>query len=67
MFNKDWKKLIKKAWSIRLLLLAGLLTGLEACAPIFEPYFGQRTFAIIVFVIVALAFVSRLLAQKEFK
>lgn len=61
----NWKLLVRKAWSLRLLALAAVLSGLEAIAPFAAPWLGQRTFAVLMFSIVAAAFIARLLAQKE--
>jgi hypothetical protein len=61
---KEWKLLVRKAWSLRLMAIAAALSGLEAIAPFAAPWLGQRTFALIMFSIVAAAFVARLLAQK---
>lgn len=61
---KEWKLLVRKAWSLRLMAIAAVLSGLEAIAPFAAPWLGQRTFALILFSIVAAAFVARLLAQK---
>lgn len=61
---KDWKLLVRKAWSLRLMAIAAVLSGAEAAAPFAAPWLGDRTFALIMFSIVAAAFVARLLAQK---
>lgn len=67
MIDKNWKKLIKRAWSLRLMGFAALLTGAEACAPFIEPYVGQQFFALLMFTLVSSAFAARLIVQKEFK
>jgi len=61
----DWKDIIKKAWSIRLMLIAGLLTGAEMILPIFSDAIPSKLFAILTFVLVAAALVARLMAQNE--
>lgn len=61
---KDWKLLVRKAWSLRLMAIAAVLSGLEAISPFAAPWLGQRTFALVMFGVVAAAFVARLLAQK---
>lgn len=30
----DWRHVLRKAWSVRLILLAGVLTGIEAVLPL---------------------------------
>lgn len=57
--------MLKKAWSIRLMLLAGILSGAEAIMPLLAPKFASKSFAIATFFVVAAAFGSRLLAQKS--
>jgi hypothetical protein len=61
---KEWKLLVRKAWSLRFMAIAAVLSGLEAIAPFAAPWLGQRTFALIMFGVVAAAFVARLLVQK---
>jgi hypothetical protein len=59
----NWRDVLRKAWSIRLLVLAGVLSGLEVALPLFgwEP---SPWFALFSLAVVAAAFVSRLVAQK---
>ena len=60
----EWKLLLRKAWSLRLLGIAAVLSGLEAIAPFAAPWLGQRAFALLMFSIVAAAFIAPLLPQK---
>ncbi len=62
----DWKRIIKKAWSIRLLVIAGLLSGTEMILPLFVESFPRGLFAVLSFIFTAAAFVARIVAQKEF-
>ena len=57
----NWKEVVKKAWSFRLMLLAAVLTGLEAVVPLFAVP------KIFVFLLVAGALVARIVAQKDLK
>jgi len=61
----NWKDILKKAWSIRLLLIAGILSGCEVVLPLIGDRFEQGTFAALSFFFVAAAFVARLVAQKD--
>lgn len=64
---KNWKTLLKKAWSMRLMAVAGLLTGVEAILPFLTEYVPQSFrgwFAAAAFVVTAAAFMARLVAQK---
>jgi len=60
----DWKYILRKAWSIRLLIVAGLLSGIEVVLPLFADGLPRGLFAALTFVAVSGAFVARLMAQK---
>lgn len=60
----NWKELIRRAWSIRLLVLAGFLSGCEVILPFFSEDIPRNLFAVLSFVAVSAAFVARLIAQK---
>jgi hypothetical protein len=62
---ENWKLILKKAWSLRLLTAAAVLSGAESIAPFAQNYLPPRLFAATMFAIVCLAFAARLLAQKE--
>lgn len=61
----NWKEIIRKAWSIKFIILAGVLSATEVILPLFFDYFDRGTFAILSFIAVSGAFVSRLIAQKD--
>lgn len=63
----NWREVLRKAWSIRLMLLAALLSGVEVILPFFMDAFPRGVFAILSFGTVAGAFVARLIAQKGFE
>jgi hypothetical protein len=60
----NWREILRKAWSIRLMLLAGLLTGCEVILPLFTDTMPRNVFAILSMLAVSGAFISRLVAQK---
>lgn len=62
----DWKRVLQRAWSIRLMLIAGALSGLEFALPYLDGYVDipPRLFAALSGLTVAAAFVARLVAQK---
>lgn len=62
----NWQQIIKKAWSVRLLVVAAALSGTEVALPFFADSFPRGPFAALSFLAVASAFVARLVAQKEF-
>jgi hypothetical protein len=61
----NWKDIVKKAWSVKFILLAGLLSATEVILPLFFDYFDRGTFAILSFIAVSGAFISRIVAQKD--
>lgn len=61
----DWRNVVRKAWSVRLMVLAFLLTMAEVMLPFFSDAVPPRTFAVLSGLAVAGAFVSRLIAQKD--
>lgn len=68
MLRPDWKKILTKAWSIRLTAIAFVLTAIEVSfsvfgAPVFIPV---GLFAALSGITSAAAFVARLYAQKDF-
>jgi hypothetical protein len=64
----DWRTVLRRAWSLRLILLAGLLTGCEAVLSTMGtewlpvPVWARM---VILFGVLGAAFVARLLAQKD--
>jgi hypothetical protein len=64
--NDEWKLILRKAWSIRLILLAGLLSGIEVALPLIDGSLPRGGFAALSLLVTGGAFVARLLAQKDF-
>lgn len=62
---ENWKSILKKAWSIKLMFFAGVFSGVEAILPLFQESFPRGVFASLSIVTVTAAFVSRLIAQKD--
>ena len=61
----NWKGILRKAWSIRLMILAGVLSAVEVILPLFADSIPRGTFAALSGVTVAAAFVARLVAQQD--
>ena len=61
---KDWKDIARKAWSIRLMLTAGLLSGAEVILPMFMDDMPRNVFAVLSMLVITGAMISRLVAQK---
>lgn len=64
--HDNWRDLIRKAWSVKFMALAFLLTMAEVMLPFFSDAVPPRMFAVLSGLAVAGAFVSRLVAQKDF-
>lgn len=60
-------RILRRAWSVRLMLVAGLLSGIEAALPLLDGYVDipPRLFAALSGLTVCAAFVARLVAQKD--
>ena len=61
----NWKEILRKAWSIRFLVIAGLLSGAEVILPLFHESIPKNLFAALSMVFVTAAFVARLVAQRD--
>lgn len=62
-----WKRVLRRAWSLRLMLVAGLLTGFEAILQVIPPDFlpvPKWALPIVTMLVIGGAFVMRLIAQK---
>lgn len=68
VLHEDWRKILRCAWSVRLIALAFLLSALEVALPLIQPYLPLNPVYVGVAagIASAAAFVSRLVAQKEF-
>lgn len=62
----EWHRIVRKAWSVRLLAIAGVLSGIEAALP-FTTFISipQGVFAILSALATGGAFIARLVAQKD--
>jgi len=60
----EWRVVLRKAWSVRLMILAGLLTGAEFVLPMFAHALPHGIFSALSFFTVSGALVARLVAQK---
>lgn len=64
----DWQRILRRAWSMRLMLLAGLLTGCEAVLQVVgADWLPMPPWArmLVLLLVIGGAFVARLLAQKD--
>lgn len=62
----DWKRHLKNAWSVRLIILAAGLSAIEAIFPFIGEYLGlsPQQFALLTAAITFMALPARLMAQS---
>ena len=61
----DWRDVVRRAWSVKFMALAFVLTMAEVMLPFFSDAVPPKLFAVLSGLAVAGAFVSRLIAQKD--
>ena len=62
---ENWRDILRKAWSVRFMILAAVLSAVEVVLPFFQDHFPRGLFAALSGAAVAAAFVARLVAQKD--
>jgi hypothetical protein len=62
---ESYKRILKKSWSIRWAIAAGIFSGAEVILPLFVDVIPRNMFALISFVCVACAIWARLLIQPK--
>lgn len=62
---QNWKEIIRKAWSIRFMAIAAILSACEIVLPMYEDTIPKNLFASLSFFFVAAAFISRIIAQRN--
>lgn len=65
--HSDWKAILRYAWSLRLMAIAGLLSGLEFILPYISdvPFIPSWLFNLGSVAVIACAFWARLVAQQN--
>lgn len=61
----NWKEILRKSWSLRFILVAGLLSGCEVALPLIGDRFEPGVFAGLSAAFTCAAFIARLVAQKD--
>ena len=64
--KSDWRYIAKKAWSMRLMAVAGILTALEVVLPLFVDSMPRGLFVALNLVVIPGAMISRVVTQKGF-
>lgn len=62
---ENWREVLKRAWSVRLIIVAGLLSGAEATLPTLAEKLPADVFAGLTFAITLGALVARFVAQPS--
>lgn len=61
----NWKEIVRKAWSIKFMIIAGLLSAGEVVLPLFGDMVPRNLFAALSGFFCCAAFIARLIAQKD--
>lgn len=61
----NWRRIVRRAWSFRLIAVAGVLSGCEVVLPYFVADMPMRVFAVLSFAVTVLALAARLVAQRS--
>lgn len=69
MLVKNYRQVFRRAWSIRLIVVAGILSGCEVALPIIDQFvtIPRGTFAALTGLVTCGALISRLVAQENLK
>lgn len=62
--TEDWRLILRRAWSIRLIILSGTLTGVEVALPLFSDAVPRGIFAGLSALTSIAALGARLTVQK---
>jgi hypothetical protein len=62
---KNWRAVLRWAWSVRLIAVAALLQGAEFVLPLFSEAIPRGRFALVSFVVTVAAFIARFVTQPK--
>lgn len=62
---QDWKRIVKKAWSFRLMAISFVFQGFELVLPLYVESVPRRLFAILSLLALAGGIWSRVVAQPK--
>ena len=65
--HNDWRAILRRAWSMRLAALAGVLSGVEAVLPFYSEAIPRGLFAVLALLASTGAMVARVVAQRNMK
>jgi len=61
--DPKWKAILRRAWSVRLIAAAAILSGAEFAFPLFGDHMPRVVFAVGGFALTAAALVARIVVQ----
>ena len=61
----DWRKIARRAWSVRLSIVAAIFTAAEVVVPLFGDALPRGAFVLLAFAASIGATVARIVAQPE--
>lgn len=61
----NWRAVLTKAWSQRLIILSAALSALEVALPFFTDFVPPRTMAVLALLTASAAAIARLIAQPK--
>lgn len=67
MLDADWRRILRRAWSVRLMAVAAVLSGLEVGLAFWVPDWPDGALAALSGLVTASALVARLIAQSNMK
>ena len=62
--DPQWRDILRRAWSVRLMLIAGMLSAAEAVLPYFSDALDRRVFSLVFAALTFAALIARLVAQR---
>ena len=62
----EWKHVLRRAWSVRFLALAGILTGCEFLLPLYMESIPREVFIGLVMLVSVAGIISRVVSQSAF-
>lgn len=65
--HSNWKLILRRAWSIRLIILSALFSAAELVIPVYGDVLPRDAFAILSAIACAGAIIARVVTQKEFQ
>ena len=65
--TEDWRHVLKHAWSIRFIVLAALLSGVEIVLPMFDDTMPRGVFAVLTLVVSVAAAIARLVPHPKMR